>query len=46
MAEKPHNHGEMDITDQERTFEGFVRIIGYTIVGIVVSLILLYGING
>ena len=23
MAE--HKHGEMDITDQEKTFEGFVR---------------------
>lgn len=46
MAEKPHKHGEMDTTDHEKTFEGFVRIIGYSIVGIIVALILLYGING
>lgn len=25
MAEKQHKHGEMDITEQEKTFSGFIR---------------------
>ncbi len=33
MAE--HKHGEMDVTAQEKTFEGFIR---YTIWGTVVSI--------
>ena len=33
MAE--HKHGEMDVKEQEKTFEGFIR---YTIWGIVVSI--------
>jgi hypothetical protein len=46
MADKPHKHGDMDITEQEKTFEGFVRILGYAIGGILVALVLLYAING
>lgn len=30
MAE--HKHGEMDVKDQEKTFEGFVRYSVWTIV--------------
>lgn len=36
MAE--HKQGEMDITTQERTFEGFVRWVTY---GAVVSILIL-----
>jgi hypothetical protein len=25
MADKDHKHGEMDISGQERTFDGFIR---------------------
>jgi hypothetical protein len=25
MADKDHKHGEMDTSDQERTFDGFIR---------------------
>ncbi len=25
MADQPHKHGEMDITEQEKTFDGFIR---------------------
>ncbi len=25
MAEEEHKHGEMDVSEQEATFEGFVR---------------------
>lgn len=44
MAE--HKHGDMDITDQERTFSGFMTFLtrGAVIVGIV--LILLALVNG
>lgn len=44
MAE--HTHGEMDITDQEKTFEGFINWVVRTTVGIIVFLILLAMING
>ncbi|MDT0681318.1 aa3-type cytochrome c oxidase subunit IV [Roseicyclus sp. F158] len=46
MAEHKHEPGTMDITDQERTFEGFVRIVSYAATVIVVLLILLYLLNG
>ena len=44
MAE--HDHGSMDITEQERTFEAFVRWIIRTVIVIVVGLILLAIVNG
>ncbi|MEQ8368075.1 MAG: aa3-type cytochrome c oxidase subunit IV [Roseicyclus sp.] len=25
MADQDHKHGEMDITEQEKTFDGFMR---------------------
>lgn len=44
MAE--HKHGEMDITVQEKTFNGFIRMVSRTAIVIVVALILLSLING
>ena len=46
MADEPHKHGSMNIEVQEKTFASFVKITAYSIVGILVFLILLYGING
>jgi len=43
MAE--HKHGEMDTTVQEKTFEGFVKWIVWSVVGIVVFLIFLAMVN-
>jgi hypothetical protein len=41
MAEDKYEHGQMDITSQEKTFEGFMRwVINGTIVIIVVLLFL------
>lgn len=36
MAE--HKHGEMDVTTQEKTFEGFMRWVSY---GAIVSILIL-----
>ncbi len=41
-----HEHGKMDITEQEKTFEGFLRISVWTAVISIVILILLALING
>jgi hypothetical protein len=40
-----HEHGSMDITAQEKTFEGFVRFTIWTVVVIIAALILLALIN-
>jgi hypothetical protein len=40
MAEQHHEQGSMDITEQERTFEGFLRVCA--IVSVVVALILIF----
>ncbi|MDU8913470.1 aa3-type cytochrome c oxidase subunit IV [Aestuariicoccus sp. MJ-SS9] len=39
MAE--HKHGEMDITTQEKTFEGFINFTIRTVVVILVLVVLL-----
>jgi len=39
MAE--HKHGEMDVTEQEKTFAGFVSLSTKAVVAIVVLLIFL-----
>ena len=39
MAE--HKHGDMDITTQEKTFEGFVNFVIRTVIVILVAVILL-----
>ncbi len=44
MAE--HEPGRMDIEEQERTFDGFVRWSVRAVIVIVVALILLYIVNG
>ena len=43
MAEQEHKHGEMDISAQEKTFEGFIRwsiIMGLICIGVVIFLAL------
>ncbi len=45
MAEGRHKHGEMDITAQEKAFEGFIRYSKNTVIVIIVALILLAFIN-
>jgi hypothetical protein len=46
MAEHHHEHGKMDVTNHEKTFAGFIRFVTNTVIGIVIFLILLYGLNG
>ncbi|WP_044042967.1 aa3-type cytochrome c oxidase subunit IV [Octadecabacter antarcticus] len=41
-----HKHGEMDISVQEKTFNGFMSMVTKIAVIIVISLILLALING
>ena len=43
MAE--HKHGSMDTTEQEKTFDGFMRFSIWTVVVIIVALIVLAMIN-
>lgn len=45
MADHDHKHGEMDITVQERTFEGFINFTIRTVIVILVAVILLALIN-
>ena len=41
-----HKHGEMDITVQEKVFEGFMSMVTKGAIVIIVALILLALING
>ncbi|WP_425412389.1 aa3-type cytochrome c oxidase subunit IV [Limimaricola hongkongensis] len=47
MADDQHNHvhGSMDITDQERTFDGFMKLVTRGTIAIIVALILLALVN-
>ena len=36
-----HDHGTMDVTDHQRTFDGFIRLMTWFGVGVVVLLIFL-----
>ena len=36
-----HEHGSMDVTEQEKTFEGFIRWSAYTTVLVVIVLVFL-----
>ncbi|KIQ70336.1 aa3-type cytochrome c oxidase subunit IV [Wenxinia marina] len=45
MAEQHHEHGTMDITVQEKTFNGFMTAVTRTAIVIVVLLILLALVN-
>lgn len=44
MAE--HKHGEMDIKTQEKTFDGFMKWVAYSTVGIIVLLLFIALVNG
>ncbi|MEM0936489.1 MAG: aa3-type cytochrome c oxidase subunit IV [Pseudomonadota bacterium] len=46
MAEEKFEPGKMDISDQEKTFAGFMRFATNTTIGIIVFLIFLYLIAG
>lgn len=41
-----HKHGEMDISTQEKTFDGFITFVTRSVIAIVVVLILLALIGG
>ncbi|MEL6648685.1 MAG: aa3-type cytochrome c oxidase subunit IV [Pseudomonadota bacterium] len=43
MAE--HEHGKMDISVQEKTFEGFIKWSAYGAIGAILALILIALIN-
>ena len=45
MADGEHKHGEMDITAQERAFEGFVRYSKNAVIVIILLLIFLAFVN-
>ena len=45
MAEHQHEHGSMDISVQEKTFDGFVKMTKWAVTIIVVALILLALLN-
>ena len=38
MADQKHEHGSMDVAEQEKTFNGFVKWSGYTMVLIFIVL--------
>lgn len=40
-----HKHGEMDITEQEKTFEGFIRFTVWTTAIVILVLIFLALVN-
>lgn len=46
MADQEHEHGSMDTSDQEKTFEGFVKFTTYSVIGILVFLVFLALVNG
>ena len=39
-------HGSMEIKEQEKTFNGFLKFAGYGMLGAMVFLFLLYLVNG
>ncbi|MBM2574995.1 aa3-type cytochrome c oxidase subunit IV [Jannaschia sp. Os4] len=39
--QKPHEPGTMDITEQEKTFDGFMRFTKNAVIAIIVILVLL-----
>lgn len=44
MAE--HKHGEMDTSVQEKTFDGFMKMVTRTSIAIIFLLIFIYLVNG
>ena len=41
-----HKHGSMDITTQEKTFDGFIKMVTRGTIAIIVFLIFLALVNG
>ena len=41
-----HKHGEMDITVQEKTFDGFMKMVTRGAIAIIIFLIFLALVNG
>ncbi len=41
-----HENGTMEIKEQEKTFNGFLKFAGYGMLGSMVFLFLLYLVNG
>ena len=41
-----HKHGEMDITVQEKTFDGFMKFTTRTTIGIIIFLVFLALVGG
>ena len=46
MAENKHEHGSMDITEHQKTFDGFMKMATYVAVGSIALLIFIYLVNG
>lgn len=46
MGESKYEHGKMDISEHEKTFEGFLRASAWVAGGSLLLLVLLYLING
>ncbi|WP_306151465.1 aa3-type cytochrome c oxidase subunit IV [Roseovarius sp. MMSF_3281] len=44
MAE--HKHGEMDTTVQQKTFDGFMKVVTWSSVAIILTLIFIALVNG
>ncbi len=41
MADNAHKHGEMEITDQQNTFDGFVKFLTNSIIACLVVVVIL-----
>lgn len=46
MADEKHEHGKMDITEHQKTFDGFMKMSTYVAVGSICLLIFIYMVNG
>lgn len=40
MADQKHEHGTMDVTEQEKAFEGFIRWTAWALV--IIALVLIF----
>lgn len=46
MADNKHEHGSMDTTEQQKTFDGFIKLSTYVAGGAIALLIFIYLVNG
>ena len=46
MADKKHEHGSMDTTEHQKTFDGFLRMSTYVAAGSLLLLLFIYAVNG